>query len=697
MPNNLFRRMKTKFKTSFVLAFSLFCTFSLFSQVKAKFGKIDQKNLGVSSCPIDTSADAYYLFDIGESRILFDRTGRNDWQVETRRHVRIKVLNQNGLEWGDVEIPLYRSGTREEKALAIKAMTYNMVDGSVEKIKLSNKDIFREEVDKNHITVKFAIPGVKAGSIIEYQYTVLSDFVYQLDDWQFQSSIPVMWSETSVVIPEYFQYNKTFKGYDFGELVLNEQKNISDAIELGGGQRVPCESKVYQWGSKNVPAFKLEAYSTTPRNYVSRIEFELASFQIPGQTSQVFNESWEGINSKLLADEDFGRQLNRQGLVKDQVDRLTSTLDKASEKITSIFEYVKETIAWDGNYSMLMKGTLKQALNNQKGNSAEVNFVLINMLRAAGIEAHPVLVSTRSHGYVNPVHPSMAQFNHVIAAAEFEGQYLLLDASQSFLPATILPPNDLNQRGQLLHPDGPTWVDLQASSKYRKITQAALALSEDGIVSGTVKNVYQDYGAYSLRKAIQAAGGEEEYFKEMQTENEGLEISEYSFKDLSNVYERVTGEYQVEIAEKAIDAGEMMYLSPMLIYGMEENPFKLEERKYPVDYSYPIEQTYSFQISLPEGFLIEEVPEAVNWSLPEKNAQFSFGVNVVNDQLFQVTSRFKINKSLFLPEEYIALKEFYSLIVDKHAAQIVLKKKTQDLSKQALILSLGLPLMGKII
>ena len=665
-------------KTKLVLPLYVLLFFSfhnLTAQVKAKFGKVSKAELEMTSYEQDTSAHAVVLFDIGYSKIEYDKMGDKGWQVITDRHVRIKIFDKSGFEWGDVEIPLYEDGRQEEKTLAIKAMTYNLTDGNVEKIKLEKKDVFEEKITKNRRKKKFAMPGIKEGSIIEYKYSVVSDFVYSFQDWTFQSSIPVQWSEFTGEIPDYFFYNKTFKGYDFGEMVINDETSMGGGIDFGGNRRIDYTCNVYHYGYKNIPAFKLEAYSTTPRNYVSRLEFELSSYNMPGQMTQSFNRSWEGINTNLLTSDYFGGQLNKARAVEGLSTNVAAGLSSKVEIIGALYEYVKKNISWDGKYSMYPTEPLNKALKESKGNSADVNFILINMLKAVGIEAHPVLVSTRAHGFINLAHPSISQFNHVIAAAVIDGKYLMMDACHSLLPASILHPNDLNGKGRLIQKGGSTWVNIDAGAKYKEVTQATLNLKESGELEGTVKNLYQDYAAYVLRRSISKEGGEEKYVEKMQSDYEGLAVNTHTFNDLDNVYKRVTCNFDVNISDKVIDGGDLMYLNPMLVYGVEENPFKLEDRKYPVDYSFPIEKTYSFQIKIPEGYVVEEVPEPMNISLEGKAAQFTYSLNA-SENLLQLTSRLRINKALFPSTEYAALKEFYNIIVDKHATQVVLRKKT---------------------
>jgi hypothetical protein len=373
--------------------------------------------------------------------------------------------------------------------------------------------------------------------------------------------------------------------------------------------------------------------------------------------------------------DEFGGQLNKANLVAIQVQAAVNEEDEPVQKIGKIFEYVKKNYQWDGTYRTYVTISLRNVQNKGAGSSADINFMLIAMLRAAGLDVDPILVSTRSNGFINPVHPSQSQFNHVIAGVHLGEDILLVDATQKLLPVNLLPPNSINDRGRLISKKGSYWVNLNAKTPYKKVVQAKLGIGEDMALEGSIKSALTDYAAYSFRIDCSKKDSESDYIKEVEQEHEGLEILEHSIENLTNIYERVNCNYKVKINDQVVDGGDLMYLSPMLYYGIDENPFKLEERNYPVDYAYPINETYVFQLDIPEGYEVEDLPESTRLALPDKTGFFSYSANSVANQV-QIRSIFKINKSIFIPDEYKALKEFYNLIVEKHGEQIVLRKKT---------------------
>jgi len=118
---------------------------------------------------------------------------------------------------------------------------------------------------------------------------------------------------------------------------------------------------------------------------------------------------------------------------------------------------------------------------------------------------------------------------------------------------------------------------------------------------------------------------------------------------------------------------DIVYLNPMFFHQINENPFILEDRKYPIDYGYLIERAFIINYTIPEGYEVIEYPEKIIVKLPNNDAYFAYNVTVMGNKI-SLTSRFNINKILFLPNEYTLLKEFYNQIIKKHAEPIVLKK-----------------------
>lgn len=662
-----------KLVPSTLLAFLLLASINLLAQnAPAKVGKVSPKDFELTAAETEMDAHAIKLFDYAYLNYRY----QDGFSTNLSRHYRIKILDEEGLEWADVEIPYYKNFTTQERVGSIKAFVYNLDNGNVTKTKLENKDIFDEQVDKNRHKRKFAMPNAKVGSIIEVKYEFNSEFWSQLDPWLFQESIPVRHSEFVMAIPEYFVFNTNFKGYEFGQITTNDQSKNAGRLSLGAGQGINCVFTNYHWVAENIPPFVGEAYMTTARNYLGRIEFELAQTNFPNSFNQSLTTSWEALAGQLATSEDFGLTINRADFLQDQAKRFTADATEDKDKVVKIYEGAKQLMKWNKKYRRFASvADIKKAMKAETGNSAEINFALTCLLKVAGFKAYPVLISTRSHGYVNQYMPSFNQFNHVVSAVKVGEDVLILDATDPLVPATFTPKECLNSQGLMLIGEKYSWVSLKARNKYKMAVQAKLKIGEDGTLSGTIKEARDGYAGYRFRQAFYSKGQDEDYVKALQEEVEGLAVETHDFQNMDNIYKRAEANYEVSLTDQVMMAGDMIYFSPMLHYTIAENPFKLAERKYPVDYAHPFEEVYVLSFELPDGFAIEELPEVTNLVLPDKAGKFTYTAKELSNNI-QIMVRFKIDKPFFSFEQYPFLKEFYNLIVEKYSEQIVLKRKT---------------------
>lgn len=174
----------------FLIIASTIC-FSVYSQPKVKFGKIALGDLTRKYSQIDSSASAEYLYDNGYSFFKYNK--EKGFQFVFQHHRKIKIYNKDGYDYANIEIPFYDPNSENKEYVgAIKAFVYNLEGGKVVKTKLENSEIFEERSSKYWSVKKAALPNVKEGSVLEYTYTITSDFVSNLREWNFQHEIPVV-------------------------------------------------------------------------------------------------------------------------------------------------------------------------------------------------------------------------------------------------------------------------------------------------------------------------------------------------------------------------------------------------------------------------------------------------------------------------------------------------------------------------
>lgn len=650
-----------------------------------KFGDVSREELQMTSYPNDSTAPAVILADYGTSAILYRQN--IGFSLDFERITRIKILTKEGLTWGDFTIPLYKNTTEEEKLVGLKAITYNLENGKIVESKLKNDAMFRENETANRDLIKLTCPNVREGSVVEITYKINSPFLFNFQDWSFQTTIPTITSEYRAQIPEYFYYDKYMQGYV--ALDVSDETRESNAIRLTSFERsagrgfsnvqsqattdqIDYQDVKHRWVANNVPAFKPEPYMTSIVDYMTKINFELASIKYPDEPIKQIMGSWQDINKTMAESENFGGEITGNGFLKKTVEELTAGKVSAEELIVAITNYVKENVAWNGNSGIFTSSSLRKILENKKGNSADVNLLLGSMLEKAGISVRPVLVSTRSNGLLRVSTPVMSQFNYVICVAKANDKSYLLDATERLLPLGMLPERCLNGQGFAVAKEGFQWLPLESKYKTRIVTTGDFAINSNGELEGTLKLDCNGYEALKNRKKY-LVDGEAEYVKDF-VGSHAWNIKSSEIKNAKEIHNNFVGIHNVVINENMVQAGDVLYLDPFIYSRQKENPFKSEKREYPVDFGSPMEETILFKIAIPEGYVVDELPQSKVIAMPENGARYVYNITQSGNQI-AFTSMFHINKSLFTQLEYPYLREFYNQIVAKQAEQIVLKKK----------------------
>jgi hypothetical protein len=665
--------------------FTTIC-FSITAQdAPIKYGKIDISDLQMKVYPKDTSAEAVVLGDIG--RAYFTYTDSEGFQVVYERVRRVKILKKSGYDWATVKVPLYiaKNNNGKEDLYDLKGFTYNVENGQIVKEKLEKESIFLDKKDDNHSNKRFTFSKIKEGSIIEYSYKIKSDFFYNFRDWTFQSSIPVAWSEFSATVPDYFSYRQLMQGYE--PLAVNELQNGQFSLTLThagsfderSGSRTPPSSenistvaKNFRWAMKDVPAIREEPYMTTINDYVSKIEFELSSTQFPGSGFKSYANGWESLNTRLLENESFGGQLNRSSFLKDIVSLIKASSKDSLKQISMAYNLVKKSMTWNDAKTFYIDSNLKKALEAKTGNVADINMLLVVLLKELGHDANPVILSTRDNGRISDNTVLLSKFNYVIAQVEVGGKDLLLDATALQTPAGILPVRCLNGQGRLISKNSPRWIELKSLYKFSETVISNFALNAKGEAKGDLSISHLGYNNVNERKKYHT-DGKDKYIEGYKNAN--WKIEKTDIQNVDNVDDPLVTKHDLTIDDFSNVSGDKIYFNPIMYNAQKENPFKNPDRKFPVDFGALVEENFVATYTIPEGYVIEEIPKGAKVSLPDDGGKFSYLIGVVEEGKISVSSKVFLKKTTFFAEEYVALRAFYDQIVQKHAEQIVLKKK----------------------
>ncbi len=646
-----------------------------------QFGKVSAADFTLPVSPIiDSNTNAVILSDIGDVHFVGNNYG---WfSHEFKRTIRIKILNKKAFDLANVAISFYSQKDNSEKLDNLLASTYNLENGQVVESKLNKTDVFEDRLNINYLKKKFTLPAVKEGSIIEYTYTITSAYDY-LPSWEFQSEkYPCLWSEYQVNIPHTMSYimvrqgihayaiDKGTEGHVSYNLV--ERANASSLGEQDRNLTVSTNTVIHRWVMKNIPAFKVEHYLSTPANYVDKIDFQLAK-TYDGQDYHDHTNSWKQATKELLEKEDFGGPLAEENdWLAELVDKSATGVTDQLEQAKSIYYYVTGHFTCNDHYDKYIKTTLRDVVRKNSGTVGDINLLLIAMLRKKGLQADPVVLSTRDFGFNLASYPVLQKLNYVIVRLKVSGKVYYLDAAHSLLGFGQLAGNCYTGHARIISNDDSASVYFNTDSLRENKTTLVLVSATDSGLVGSWQSTLGAQESYNLRELV-AEKGQKSYFTDIQTTyGEDADISNGGFDSLSRREDPVKIQYEFRL-KQALGAP-IIYFNPLFADDLRENPFKALDRKYPVEMPYLMDDMYLFSMEIPEGYTVDELPKSTKVAFNGDQGSFEY---LVANQATQIQLRchLRLNKAYFSPEDYASLRDFFGFVVKKESETIVLKKK----------------------
>jgi len=243
-----------------------------------------------------------------------------------------------------------------------------------------------------------------------------------------------------------------------------------------------------------------------------------------------------------------------------------------------------------------------------------------------------------------------------------------LDASRKGLPFGMLPYSALNARGYLIDSKKNSWILLKEKATHSEFFIVNLEVKGDSII-GEMKSHLSDYAAYNFYLAEDE--DEENEYKEDFKENLASEWdwNEFEFSEIEKGKPvRMTGSIS-----KEINTDDLIYVEPSLFRIFSENPFKNKERISPVNIPYKIEYELIYNLTIPEGYTVEEKPTS-NKIILEGTGELLYAVGNDGNKL-SINILFKLNKLDYTTkEEYKDLHGFFEEFHKQMENVVVLKK-----------------------
>ncbi len=631
-----------------------------------EFGKISKDEIELTEYVLDKDAEAVVLFDIAKS--YFVETN-NSFDVVFERTTRIKILSEAGIKWAEVEIPFYQEGNIYEEVYEIEASSYNFESEKLIKSSLDASNTYDEKKNEYWNIKKFAIPNVKVGSVIEFRYKINSQNKFNFRDWEFQWKIPVVYSEYVAKMIPFYEYTLILQGATrFDEYESYEDKDLPRHFGSPGPYRDNSfHDMVYKFGMKNIPAFGDEEFISSINDYIIKLDFQLSKIHRLDGTNTEILTTWEDLIKELLKHQDFEKYIAKSERLASKLMEFDGLSQKSeNEKFNTVIDYVKSNYTWNNHNDKFASKTPNQLVDDKFGNSADINLFTIGLLKGAGIESYPLILSTTEHGKIKMDYPFSHFFNYVIVLANVDGKIILADATEILSMNDRIPPRCINDKGLIVRKDKVEWIKLDCMFTSDITTSMQINIGENRIFVDLLKTG-TEYDGLFFRNS---------YTDKIDNIKQILSTNNYSLADstiqVQNYLDRTKPfKLRYGFTTKPEVVNDKIYISPFLQETLTDNPLKQKERKYPIDMVYPKKRIFISTLSIPDGYVVEFKPE--DFKINNDLFDLNYAISTNKDNL-QVTFAYYFKKPIYQSDDYSKIKYYFNEIVKKGNEKIVLTK-----------------------
>jgi len=617
------------------------------------YGKVTPEELKLKECAFDKEATAVVLIDEAISNY------NDEHNLITNHHLRIKILKDKGVDYANISIPFFR-GNDFEYINHVEGMVINTnKDGSTTIQNLEKKLVYTTNISDNHGEVRFTFPSITTGSIIDYRYQSTMKHYGGLDDWYFQKEIPVLLSKYVLyIIP---RYEFTYQVYKNNSLDIKVEPDPRDGRVL--------------FEMKSIPGLDQEPYMDARRDYLQRVTFQLSGYGGSGFDKKKYMTSWDELTRELMTSPNFGLQLNKDLAGTEEFIKLVKENASPIEKMKQVYYYVRNNMVWNGYNSKYSIDGIKSAWNKKKGTSGDVNLILINLLKAAGLEPYPMLVSERYNGKINTKYPFVDQFNTVYAAVFINGSKYFLDATDKLTPPHITPNNILNTTTFIVDKKAGGLVAINDQSlQYRDIINVMATITPDASIKGEVFVKSTDY-ARIRRMELYSRNASKYIDENFKQSNESITIDSFTIENGEN--DSLPLQHRFTFMTQMNATGEYKFIPLNLFSGFERNPFISDKRFSEINFGYKRSINVNLYLRVSSEYSVDALPKSVQLVNADKTVVF------IREILQDVPSntvvgrlRMDFKKSFYSADEYDEIKEFYKKMFEMLNEQIVLKKKS---------------------
>ncbi|SHG02476.1 protein of unknown function [Fodinibius roseus] len=577
--------------------------------IDAQYGVIPDSLFRMQE-PADKSETPYTITN-KEVDVSFQETGGSIIAV-LRHHMRLKVFDASSPEASTVTIPYYFADNMEQIS-DIRGTTHRSPG---EQVPLDNAEIKTIDINGRYKVKEFAMPAVEDGAVLEYSYVIRRRYIEELPDFHLSQRVPTAHAKMTITYPPYLRYESVVEQYEgplHHDFAYRDTSSVPKIFTLPRPDPVITE----RWIASDIPPVKEEPFISSLDDYRGKIKFILKAFGLPRQQ---LDTGWDVVVAKLRRNTNPLEQIRTYRRARALGDSLSSEHPEDSRRALQarIYRYLNERVRFSGAYAPYSTTPDSAVLAGTATDQAAINQTLLAMLRGAGIEAHPLLASTRSSGTINRAFPSFYQFNALAVRSEIEGEAHIMDASFPYGQPNLIPVEMNNGEGLLLRDDSFSWVPMQAGENMVGIQVGVEGqLQANGTLSGAIVSHQRGYPAQIIRQ--QKADGQSDAEVLRQTIFDGysqVSVSDVRITNLNSYEEPVEIRAGFEIERYATSYTDGLRFRPMLVGYQMENPFEDSDRDLPVTLNAPEHVQVSYDIALPRGFAAASGRESHTLDLP---------------------------------------------------------------------------------
>ncbi|HTV07423.1 MAG TPA: DUF3857 and transglutaminase domain-containing protein [Candidatus Aquilonibacter sp.] len=524
--------------------------------------------------------------------------------------------------------------------------------------------------------IKFRVaapPGRDPGGVVAYEYDKRERPYLSEADWDFQSELPIVNQSFTLVLPSGYTYTTTWAHHA-----------KVDAIDL--------ENQHFRWDMNNEPAIDLERVpmSPAPRSLAGRMTVHYA-----GPTLEFPEDgTWRGIGEWYTAlSKD---RLTASPEIAAKAAELTAGKTDFYDKAEAIGNYVQQQIRYfviEMGVGGFQPHAAADIFRGKYGDCKDKATLLSAMLSTVGIHSDLVMVDT-NRGVIDPNAPSI-EGNHMIAAIEipkgYESpklhsvvtaangkRYLIFDPTWDLTPFGQIEDNLQGSYALLVEGADSQIIQIPVMNPDLNTLErsATFQLAADGTLKGNVTvrrfGDVAEQGRYVF--SHEDANKQQEYVDH--TVARDLMAASVTGVKVENVValdKDFTTSFDLTADHFANAVGPLIMLRPR-VFGTYTMPIDHKNRKVAIDLRETMEGTDSFDIQLPEGYMVDELPDPVKADVGFASYESS---TKLDGRTIHYKRTFTLRQVSLPADKYADLQRLVGIIAADEDSQVVLKRATQ--------------------